>query len=361
MAIRVNYTVPMQTAGPIAYAAGRGLFEQKQDQFNEERRRFDEQQAGLESRFARNLQYQQELAMLKDRQFQDQQAQQAYRFDTGLQATAYQREMDRRNRLQQLGYGEMFQRGREERADVRDIAGEKRADERQLSSETRQQQRREAEKQWLTANRDAELMLKKGLKPEQLEQAAAQWEQRNGRDFPYQGAMQERMGEGEGVSVARGILGDAYWNPSYESYFSALDEKDVPLAAFQLRQSEVQRKDKINELAATNQNRLDVRDADNTADMSQALITARNAAIKEEQTFLDKRFDKWMTPYKDENEATKQRDPQEAMSLAEKDLELRRNRKIEGQEAFTPDDDIIEDANGNAYKKGADGKYHLMQ
>ena len=331
MAIRVRYDVPVATAGAVSLAAGRGLFDQKQDIFNEEARRFDEQQEGVESRFARNLQYQQELAMLKDRQFQDQQAQQAYRFDAGLQATAYEREMDRRSRMQQLGYGEMFQRGREERADVRDIAGEKRQEERLLSSEGRQQQRRDAERQWMTANKDAEMILKKGLKPEALAQVAKQWEQRNGREFPYQGAMQERMGESEGVTIARGILeGTDVMTEGMASAFEGLPPEVAIEKAFGLR-TEYQNEQKD---IRANQNRLDVKEADNAARLEQAMATAIATTKKEEQAYLDKRFTEYMKPYKDENETTKQRDPQKAMDLAEADLELRKKSRIVGQEAL---------------------------
>ena len=338
MGIRVNYSVPMATSGPIALAAGRGLFEQKQDVFNEGARQFDEGQAlaeakmaQQESQFGRDLQYQQELALLKNRQFEDQQAQRAYQFDTGIQATGYQREMDRRNRLQAMGYGEMFQQAGEKRADVRDIAGEERADERMISSEGRQQQRRDAEKQWLTANKDAELILKKGLRPEQLEQVAKQWEQRNGRDFPYQGAMQERMGESEGVVMARGILeGTDVMTEGMAAAFEGLPPEVAIEKAFGLR-TEYQNEQKD---IRANQNRLDVKEADNAARLEQAMATAIATTKKEEQAYLDKRFAEYMKPYKDENEATKQRDPQKAMDLAEADLELRKNSRIVGQEAL---------------------------
>ena len=56
----------MQTAGPIALAAGRGLFEQERDKYLEGVRQFDEGQdlaeaklAQQESQFGRDLQYQQ--------------------------------------------------------------------------------------------------------------------------------------------------------------------------------------------------------------------------------------------------------------------------------------------------------------
>ena len=338
MAIRVVYQPSVATGGAVSLAAGRGLFEQKQDVFNEEARRFDEGQdlaearlAQQESQFGRNLQYQQELALLRNRQFEDQQAQQAYQFGATQQASAYQNEMNRRNRLQQMGYGEMFQRGREERADTRAIAGEERADERNISSETRQQQRRDAEKQWLTANKDAELILKKNLRPEQLEQVAKQWEQRNGRDFPYQGAMQERMGESEGVVMARGILeGTDVMTEGMAAAFEGLPPEVAIEKAFGLR-TEYQNEQKD---IRANQNRLDVKEADNAARLEQAMATAIATTKKEEQAYLDKRFAEYMKPYKDENEATKQRDPQKAMDLAEADLELRKKSRIVGQEAL---------------------------
>ena len=167
MAIRVQYQVPVATGGEIAYQGGRGLFEQERDKYDEGVRQFDEQQglaeqrlAQQESQYGRTLNYQQELAMLKDRQLQDQMAPRGYQFERGIQATAYDRQQGRMADLQRLGMGEQFRMAGEERADTRRQAQEGRQEGRQLTQERRQRARQLEDRAWEQGEREAQAILK---------------------------------------------------------------------------------------------------------------------------------------------------------------------------------------------------------
>lgn len=208
MPISVKYGVPIQTAGQIAFAGGKGIFAQERD-------RYQLQQDALtqkESQFTRDLEYQKDLALLKDRQFQDQQEAANYRFERGIQATQYDRYQGRLADMQRMGMGEQFRIAGEGRADTRMQAQEVRRDKRLISQEGRQRETREEEQKYLLANKSAEKITEwaKNVSPEQAEQVVKQWEQQYGRDFPFQSeydSQRTRMDYGTASAQIREQLG----------------------------------------------------------------------------------------------------------------------------------------------------------
>ena len=84
MPIRIQNSVDPAVAGRLAYEGGLGLYNLDQQREAEKQRQFDTQIGQRESQFARNLQYQYDLASLTAGQKQQAMQQDAYQFDAGL-------------------------------------------------------------------------------------------------------------------------------------------------------------------------------------------------------------------------------------------------------------------------------------
>lgn len=207
MAINIEYSVPVETSGQIAYDAGRGIFEQKEDAFNLQQEALD--QRG--SQFDRNLNYQQQLAMLKNQQFQQQQYQQDSQFNQQMQSRAYESDADRQFRLMQMGIQNQAGIAGEGRAEDRAIRGEDRQQERALSGELRAEQRGMQKQQYTKALAAAGAIEQtKNLRPEQRQQAVDQWIKQYGGmpefdgQFPFQSTLKENINNvpvGEAVTA----------------------------------------------------------------------------------------------------------------------------------------------------------------
>ena len=229
MGIAINYAVPVPTAGQIAYQGGRGLFEQERDKFLLGEEQFDERLYQDESQFARNLyqqgsqfdqslaqrgsqfdrnlaqqgsqfdqslaqkgsqfdqrlSYDQNLALLKDRQLQENQDWQSGERALEREAQGYDRQQSR--------YFDLAKMGLQNRAN---IAGENRANERLLSKESRQKQQQLQDQRYTRALAAADSIESDNrLNPAQRQQAIDQWDAQYGEmsqfdhQFPFQSSL----------------------------------------------------------------------------------------------------------------------------------------------------------------------------